>query len=68
MSARKPCGVKTAVLDIEKNSVLKKAEFNMDNRGVIRIDVNAVKVLPKKENSAFTPGNLSSDWVVTDLR
>lgn len=68
LSARKPCGVKTAVLDIEKNSVLKKAEFNMDNGGVIRIDVKAVKVLPKKENSAFTPGNLSSDWVVTDLR
>lgn len=68
LSARKPCGVKSAVLDIDKNAVLQKAEFLMDNDCVIRIDVKSVTVLPKKENSAFAPGKISSDWVVTDLR
>ena len=68
LSARKPCGVKSAVLDIDKNAVLRKAEFTMDNDCVIRIDVRSVTVLPKKENSAFTPGKISSEWVVTDLR
>ena len=68
LSARKPCGVKSAVLDIDKNAVLRKAEFTMDNDCVIRIDVKSVTVLPKKENSAFAPGKISSDWVVTDLR
>lgn len=68
LSAQKPCGVRTAVLDIDKNAVLQKAEFTMDNDCVIKIDVKSVTVLPKKENSAFTPGKISSDWVVTDLR
>ena len=68
LSARKPCGVKSAVLDIDKNAVLRKAEFTMDNDCVIRIDVRSVTVLPKKENSAFTPGKISSEWVVADLR
>lgn len=68
LSAQKPCGVRTAVLDIDKNAVLQKAEFLMDNDCVIRIDVKSVTVLPKKENSAFAPGNISSEWVVTDLR
>ena len=68
LSAKKPCGVRTAVLDIDKNAVLQKAEFLMDNDCVIRIDVKSVTVLPKKENSAFAPGKISSDWVVTDLR
>jgi hypothetical protein len=40
----------------------------MDNDCVIRIDVNSIKALPQKENSEFTPGKISSDWVVTDLR
>lgn len=68
LSARKPCGVKSAVLDVDKNNVLHKAEFTMDNDCVIRIDVNSIKALPQKENSEFTPGKISSDWVVTDLR
>jgi hypothetical protein len=68
LSARKPCGVRTAVLDIDKNAVLQKAEFTMDNDCVIKIDVKSVAVMPKQENSAFTPGKISSEWVVTDLR
>ena len=68
LSARKPCGVKSAVLDIDKNAVLQKAEFTMDNDCVIKIDVKSVNALPKKENSAFVPGKISSEWVVTDLR
>ena len=68
LSAQKPCGVRTAVLDIDKNAVLQKAEFTMDNDCVIKIDVKSVNALPKKENSAFAPGKISSDWVVTDLR
>ena len=68
LSARKPCGVRTAVLDIDTNAVLQKAEFTMDNDYVIKIDVKSVAVMPKQENSAFRPGKISSDWVVTDLR
>ena len=68
LSARKPCGVKSAVLDIDKNAVLQKAEFTMDNDCVIKIDVKSVNALPKKGNSAFAPGKISSEWVVTDLR
>ena len=68
LSARKPCGVRTAVLDIDTDAVLQKAEFTMDNDCVIKIDVKSVAVMPKQENSAFTPGKISSEWVVTDLR
>lgn len=68
LSAQKPCGVRTAVLDIDTDAVLQKAEFTMDNDCVIKIDVKSVEVMPKQENSAFTPGKISSEWVVTDLR
>ncbi|MBR5301186.1 MAG: outer-membrane lipoprotein carrier protein LolA [Bacteroidales bacterium] len=68
LSARKPCGVKSAVLDIDKDVVLQKAEFMLDNGSVIKIEVKSVKALPQKDNSAFAPGKISSDWVVTDLR
>ena len=68
LSAQKPCGVRTAVLDIDTDAVLQKAEFTMDNDCVIKIDVKSVTVMPKQENSAFAPGKISSDWVVTDLR
>lgn len=68
LSARKPCGVKSSLLEIDKDAVLKKAEFTMDNDCVIKIDVRSVKVLPRKENSAFAPEKISSDWVVTDIR
>ena len=68
LSAKKPCGVRTAVLDIDTNAVLQKAEFTMDNDCVIKIDVKSVAVMPKQENSAFRPGKISSDWVVTDIR
>lgn len=68
LSAQKPCGVRTAVLDIDTDAVLQKAEFTMDNDYVIKIDVKSVTVMPKQENSAFAPGKISSNWVVTDLR
>lgn len=68
LSAQKPCGVRTAVLDIDTDAVLQNAEFTMDNDCVIKIDVKSVTVMPKQENSAFTPGKISSEWVVTDLR
>lgn len=68
LSAQKPCGVRTAVLDIDTDAVLQKAEFSMDNDCVVKIDVKSVTVIPKQENSAFTPGKISSEWVVTDLR
>ena len=68
LSAQKPCGVRTAVLDIDTDAVLQKAEFTMDNDCVIKIEVKSVTVMPKQENSAFTPGKISSEWVVTDLR
>ena len=68
LSARKPCGVRSAVLDIDTNVVLQKAEFTMDNDCVIKIEVKSVKALPQNDNSAFTPGKIPSDWVVTDLR
>ena len=68
LSAQKPCGVRTAVLDIDTDAVLQKAEFTMDNDCVVKIDVKSVTVMPKQENSAFTPGKISSEWVVTDLR
>ena len=68
LSAQKPCGVRTAVLDIDTDAVLQKAEFTMDNDCVIKIDVKSVAVMPKQENSAFAPGKISSEWVVTDLR
>lgn len=68
LTAREACGVASAVLDIDKNAVLKRAEFTLDDESVMTIDVESVKVQPMKESTAFRPGQMSSDWVVTDLR
>ena len=68
LKAREACGVASAVLDIDKNAVLKRAEFTLDDESVMTIDVKSVKVQPMKESAAFRPGQMPSDWVVTDLR
>ena len=68
LTAREACGVASAVLDIDKNAVLKRAEFTLDDESVMTIDVESVKVQPMKESAAFRPGQMPSDWVVTDLR
>ena len=56
------------MLDIDKDAVLKRAEFTLDDESVMTIDVESVKVQPMKESAAFRPGQMPSDWVVTDLR
>ena len=68
LTAREACGVASAVLDIDKNAVLKRAEFTLDDDSVMTIEVKSVKVQPMKESAAFRPGQMPSDWVVTDLR
>ena len=68
LTAREACGVASAVLDIDKDAVLKRAEFTLDDESVMTIDVESVKVQPMKESAAFRPGQMTSDWVVTDLR
>lgn len=68
LTAREACGVASAVLDIDKDAVLKRAEFTLDDESVMTIDVESVKVQPMKESAAFRPGQMPSDWVVTDLR
>ena len=68
LTAREACGVASAVLDIDRNAVLKRAEFTLDDDSVMTIDVKSVKAQPMKERRAFTPGSIPSDWVVTDLR
>ena len=68
LTAREACGVASAVLDIDKNAVLKRAEFTLDNDSVMTIEVKSVKAQPMKDKQAFTPVSIPSDWVVTDLR
>ena len=68
LTAREACGVASAVLDIDRDAVLKRAEFTLDDESVMTIDVESVKVQPMKESAAFRPGQMPSDWVVTDLR
>ena len=68
LTAREACGVASAVLDIDKNAVLKRAEFTLDDDSVMTIEVKSVKAQPMKESRAFTPDSIPSDWVVTDLR
>ena len=68
LTAREACGVASAVLDIDKDAVLKRAEFTLDDESVMTIDVESVNVQPMKERAAVRPGQMPSDWVVTDLR
>jgi hypothetical protein len=68
MSARKPCGISQAVLEIDRNSLLRIAEFTLDDGSVMKIKVLSMQVQPLKTKESFAPGNLSSDWIITDLR
>ena len=68
MSARKPCGISKAVLEIDRNSLLRIAEFTLDDGSVMKIKVLSMQVQPLKTQDSFAPGNLSSDWIITDLR
>ena len=68
MSARKPCGISKAVLEIDRNSLLRIAEFTLDDGSVMKITVLSMQVQPLKTKESFAPGNLSSDWIITDLR
>lgn len=68
MSARKPCGISKAVLEIDRNSLLRIAEFTLDDGSVMKIKVLSMQVQPLKTKESFAPGNLSSDWIITDLR
>ena len=68
MSARKPCGISKAVLEIDRNSLLRIAEFTLDDGSVMKIKVLSMQVQPLKTQESFAPGNLSSDWIITDLR
>ena len=68
LSARKSCGVRNAVLDIDTDGTLRNAEFTLDNGSIMKVNILSVKILPLKEKSCFIPGEFSSDWIVTDLR
>ena len=68
LSASKSCGIDKALLEIDRNSQLKTAEFTLDDGSVMKINVLSMKVLPLKTKESFVPGNLSSDWIITDLR
>jgi hypothetical protein len=68
MSAKKPCGISKAVLEIDRNSLLRIAEFTLDDGSVMKIKVLSMQVQPLKTKESFAPGNLSSDWIITDLR
>ncbi len=68
LSAGKPCGLSKAVLEIDRNSLLKTAEFTLDDGSVMTINVRSMQIQPLKTKESFIPGNLSSDWIITDLR
>jgi hypothetical protein len=68
LSASKSCGIDKALLEIDRNSQLKTAEFTLDDGSVMKINVLSMKVQPLKTKESFVPGNLSSDWIITDLR
>jgi hypothetical protein len=68
LSASKSCGIDKALLEIDRNSQLKTAEFTLDDGSVMKINVLSMKVQPLKTKESFAPGNLSSDWIITDLR
>jgi hypothetical protein len=56
------------VLEIDRNSLLRIAEFTLDDGSVMKIKVLSMQVQPLKTKESFAPGNLSSDWIITDLR
>ena len=68
LSARKSCGIKNAVLLINHDAALRYAEFVLDDNSLMKIDVLSEKVLPLKASGHFRPADLSSDWIITDLR
>lgn len=68
LSAGKSCGIVRAVLEIDKNSLLKTAEFTFDDGSVMKINVLSMQVQPLKAKESFAPGILSSEWIITDLR
>lgn len=68
LSSRESCGIDKAMLEIDKNAVLKAACFTMDEGSVMSINVLSMNMLPFKDKDCFSPSNLSSDWIVTDLR
>ena len=68
LNARKSCGIREAVLEIDKDSVLKTAEFTMDDGSVMKINVLSMQLQPLKARTSFIPSDLSSDWIITDLR
>ena len=68
LAARKSCGISKAILEIDRTSVLKAAEFTMDDGSIMKIKVKSIQVLPLKNKDSFVPTDLSSDWIITDLR
>ena len=68
LNARKSCGIREAVLEIDKDSVLKTAEFTMDDGSIMKINVLSMQLQPLKARTSFIPSDLSSDWIITDLR
>lgn len=68
LSARSSCGISKAMLELDKNAVLKTADFTMDDGSRMKINVLSMQILPLKSKDSFIPADLSSDWIITDLR
>lgn len=68
MTARKSCGISEAIFEIDRNALLKSAEFTMDDGSVMKIKVKSMQIQPLKTKDSFAPASLSSDWIITDLR
>lgn len=68
LSAGSSCGISKAMLELDKNAVLKTAEFTMDDGSRMKINVLSMQTLPLKSKDSFVPSDFSSDWIITDLR
>ncbi len=68
LSARSSCGISKAILELDKNAVLKTADFTMDDGSRMKINVLSMQTLPLKSNDLFVPSDFSADWIITDLR
>lgn len=68
LTARQTCGISRAVLTIGADALLKSADFTLDDGNVISINVLSMENDPLKNKGHFSPSNLSSDWIITDLR
>lgn len=68
LTARRSCGISKAILLIDNDAVLKTAEFTMDDGSRMKINVLSMQTLPFKSKDSFIPADLSSDWIITDLR